>query len=96
MQGQRIPSPQTEEARSDATVLRLLVCDNFGLWTVGEVANAIGDYVEATDALVRLRHAGLVHRLGEFVFASRPALRAVVLTDGLEEGHREEGGAGCD
>jgi len=48
-------------------------------WSLDEVARELGDSVRATDALNRLHAAGLVHRIGDFVFAARPALHAARL-----------------
>ena len=46
-----------------------------GPWTVTELAREVGCEVKAAEAVVRLHAAGLVHRSGELVFASRPAAR---------------------
>lgn len=44
-------------------------------WSIAEVQRAIGDDGQAQDALTNLHADGLVHRLGDFVFASRAAGR---------------------
>ncbi len=43
-------------------------------WLPSEVELEIGDRVATVDALNRLYAEGLVHRLGEFVFATRAAV----------------------
>jgi predicted transcriptional regulator len=53
----------------------LLDPDSPGPWTVGELAREVGCDLAAADAVARLDAAGLVHRNGELVFASRPATR---------------------
>ncbi|MGH2831887.1 MAG: hypothetical protein ACRDK2_03855 [Solirubrobacteraceae bacterium] len=47
-----------------------------GLWSVDELARALGDPLKAIDGLRRLESYGLVHRLDDFVFPSRAAVRA--------------------
>jgi hypothetical protein len=54
-----------------------------GLWSVTEVAQAIGNEIDALDALVGLHAAGLIHRCHEFVFVTRPAVRLTRLFGGL-------------
>ncbi|MDX6699473.1 MAG: hypothetical protein QOE65_2870 [Solirubrobacteraceae bacterium] len=69
-------SPVEDEERNDVAVLALLLSDHARPWSDDEVAREIGDPTAATDSLARLYGAGLVHRLGGFVFATRPALRS--------------------
>ena len=45
-------------------------------WAVRELVLEIGDRIDVEDALANLRGAGLVHRCGEFVWATRAALAA--------------------
>ncbi|HEY7892112.1 MAG TPA: hypothetical protein VIC05_07885 [Solirubrobacteraceae bacterium] len=47
-----------------------------GLWSVEEVVRALGNRTGAADSLMRLERDGLIHRHGEFVFATRAAIRA--------------------
>jgi hypothetical protein len=47
---------------------------------VQEVSRELGDPEDAADGLRRLMGAGLVHRLHDFVFATRAALRADQIT----------------
>jgi predicted transcriptional regulator len=77
MHDQRSPTVAEDEERADFAVLNLLLGDDAQRpWTVEEVAREIGDRIATVDALARLYGAGLVHRFEEFVFATRPALRA--------------------
>jgi hypothetical protein len=48
-------------------------------WSVAELEREIGDRVRTADALTRLYAAGLIHRLDEYVFATRAAVRGVEL-----------------
>jgi hypothetical protein len=57
----------------------LLTGDGPGLWSMGELARALGGEVVAADAVAGLSAAGLVHRHGEFVFATRATVRCVHL-----------------
>ncbi len=50
-------------------------------WSVQELAREIGNELRATDAIVSLQAAGLVHRCHEFVWASRSAVRFHQLAD---------------
>ena len=69
-----------QEDRADAEVLAMLVAEDAQRpWSLDEVARELGNPVRATDALNRLHAAGLVHRIGDFVFAARPALHAARL-----------------
>ena len=80
MQEQRMPGApervQPSEERLDNLVLGLTLDGPTWLWGVDEIAREIGDPVGAQDAVARLTAAGLVHRIGEFVFATRSARRA--------------------
>ena len=70
--------------RGERAVLCLLMDpDAPELWSVGEVAQAIGSETEAIDALVGLHAAGLIHRCHEFVFVTRATLRLTRLVGGL-------------
>jgi len=70
----------SEETRDNDTLARLLEA-SFP-WTVEEVAREVGDLSDAVDALGRLTEAGLVHRVGDFVFPTRAACRAAELQVG--------------
>ncbi len=43
-------------------------------WLPGEIELEIGDRISTVDAIDQLYAEGLVHRLGEFVFATRAAV----------------------
>jgi hypothetical protein len=68
-------SAADEEERIDTAVLALLLDDHGRPWSDDEVAREVGDPMATTDSLARLHGAGLIHRLGGFVFATRTALR---------------------
>jgi hypothetical protein len=58
------------------TLLDLLLTDEApGLWSHDEIARAMGDPVVAIDATDTLHAAGLIHRVGDFVFPTRAAAR---------------------
>jgi hypothetical protein len=60
----------------DSLVLGLVLDGASWLWSVDEIGREIDDRAGVQDAVPRLGSAGLLHRLGEFVFASRSARRA--------------------
>jgi hypothetical protein len=73
------PSPYTGDVLrvSDSAVYGLLILpDEQRPWSVGEVARELGSPIDVEDALAHLHGAGLVHRCGEFVWATRAALAA--------------------
>jgi hypothetical protein len=78
MHDQGSPTPADGPESVEQAVLSMLVAHG-GVWSDDEVAREMGDPVAATDALANLYGAGLVHRLSGFVFATRPAVRAVEL-----------------
>jgi hypothetical protein len=45
------------------------------LWSFEELVREIGDEVVVQDALAHLNASGLIHRLEQFVFATRAATR---------------------
>jgi hypothetical protein len=58
-------------------LLDLLLSDESpGLWSHDEIARAMGDPVVAIDATDTLHAAGLLHRIGDFVFPTRAAARS--------------------
>jgi hypothetical protein len=73
-------STQTVAEREDivdkAILALVLTPEEQRPWSVHEVELEMGDKLDTIDSLARLRAAGLVHRCGEFVFASRAALIA--------------------
>jgi hypothetical protein len=77
MHAQSSPTPASDEDRIDASILAFLADpDEQRPWSDEEVAREVGDRLVAGDALARLHRLGLVHRLGGFVFATRPARQA--------------------
>ena len=72
---QPIP-PADSEARAEWAVLNLLIdSDAQRPRSVEEIIRERGDRVEAIDAIDRLYGYGLIHRTGEFVFATQAAVR---------------------
>jgi len=69
-------TPAEDDEQTEATILTLLLNPKVQRpWAVDEVIREIGRPDDTTDAIARLHAAGLVHRLDEFVFATRAALR---------------------
>jgi hypothetical protein len=80
-----IPGDRTLGDRMDGserTVLLVLFHDPLP-WTVEELGRELGDRGDAIDAVGRLVGAGLVHRLGDFVFPTRAARRSDELYEGV-------------
>lgn len=59
-----------------AGVLGLLLEEDHPLWTIDEIARDLDHRIGAIDACDRLHAAGLIHRCGDFVLATRAAARA--------------------
>lgn len=76
MHDKAIGSPAEQEIEADGEILRMLLLDWRGPWTVEEIGREMDDPVEAVDGVMRLARAGLVHRLDGFVFPTRTAVRA--------------------
>lgn len=70
----RMPAEEDERVQQGILVL-LLDQDAQRPWSVAEVEREIGEQIATADALASLHAAGLVHRCGGFVFATRAALR---------------------
>ena len=65
------------ESYWDSTVLQTLCDPDYQQpASAEEIAREVGDRLAAEDALERLYRAGLIHRLDDFVWATRAALRA--------------------
>src|SRR3981081_772243 len=73
---ERTAECHVSEEQRDNSVLNLLFCNAPWPWSVAEIAREFQDHDGAVDAVARLTEAGLVHRLGEFVFPTRTARRA--------------------
>jgi hypothetical protein len=67
-----------QEDHTDKVLLEYLLLSKWP-WSVEELGRKINDPTDAEDAVARLHAEGLVHRLGDFVFPSRAALRSVHL-----------------
>lgn len=70
------PEDLVSEQDRDLNVLNLLLVDSPWPWSVEEIARELQNRLDAEDAVCRLVGAGLVHRLGVFVFPTRAARRA--------------------
>ena len=76
MHDETTSGPALELDRVQSTLLELLLTDEApGLWSHDEIAHAMGDPVIAVDAVEALHAAGLLHRVGDFVFPTRAAAR---------------------
>jgi hypothetical protein len=81
--------PTQRDAAREFDVAERLVLDTLldpdfpGPWTIQELGRAMGNEVEAADAVMGLDRAGLVHRIDQYVFASWPAARAMQLGEAL-------------
>lgn len=76
---QNDPSPTPKEVLrvfESGIYHRLVAPSQQRPWAVRELALELGDQIEVEDALAQLHAAGLVHRCGEFVWATRAALAA--------------------
>lgn len=66
----------------DERAVLLLLFEDRMPWTLDELGREIKDRGDAADAVSALARAGLVHRLGDFVFPTRAARRSDELYDG--------------
>ncbi|HWY18446.1 MAG TPA: hypothetical protein VNY27_07010 [Solirubrobacteraceae bacterium] len=72
---QPIP-PDDPEAQAEWAILNLLIdSEQQRPRSVEEIIRERGNRIDALDAIDRLHSAGLIHRNGEFVFATRAAIR---------------------
>jgi predicted transcriptional regulator len=80
MQQQRIPDERRGTGLSDdeldSTVISFVLDGDSWPWSLEEIAHELGDKADAEDAVARLAGAGLVHRIGDFAFATRSLRRA--------------------
>ena len=81
MQGQPNETVAEGVRRTERTILTLLLSDGQCVWSVEELVADIGRRLETIDAVASLNAAGLIHRCGDFVFATRAAIRF----DGIEQ-----------
>ncbi len=78
MRDQRSSRPCAARRSDDVqlVVLSLLLdAESPGPWSLEELARAVGCESAAAEAVVGLHAAGLAHRCGAFVFATRAASR---------------------
>lgn len=66
---------ERERAR-DSSILSLLLREPGYPWSRDELARAFRDDLYTIDAVARLEEAGLLHRIGEFVFPTLACRRA--------------------
>jgi hypothetical protein len=75
------------EESVDEALFSLLIHDHLGLWSIGELSRSLTSSSQAAasgevetcdteDAIERLYAAGLIHRIGIYVFATRAAYAA--------------------
>jgi hypothetical protein len=81
MQDENNETVAERDHRTEQTILTLLLSDCQCVWSVEELVAEIGRRLDTTDAVVALKAAGLIHRCGDFVFATRAAIRF----DGIEQ-----------
>jgi hypothetical protein len=75
MHDQPSPSAGEQMDQLDRSLLSTLTSDeSHRPWSVAEIEREIA--TDPSAALNRLARAGLIHRLGDFVWATRPAVRA--------------------
>jgi hypothetical protein len=73
---QPTPDLACDEARIDWAILNLLIdSDQQRPRAIEELIREHGNQRDALDGIDRLHGAGLIHRTGEFVFATRAAIR---------------------
>ncbi len=78
-----MPDIDRTDSQDDNCILFYILGEPSPLpWTVDELGREMGDPIAAHDAVGRLVGAGLLHRLGEFVFPTRVARRAYELQIG--------------
>jgi hypothetical protein len=68
-------TPAEREDQRDKLILHI-VCEELVPWTVAEIGRELDSPNDVIDGVGCLARAGLVHRLGEFVFPTRAARRA--------------------
>jgi uncharacterized protein (DUF934 family) len=67
--------PADDEERAEKGILSLLLASDSRPWSIAELERERGEHLGTVDAVASLHAAGLIHRCGEFVFASRAAVR---------------------
>jgi hypothetical protein len=82
MQDQTNETVGEQNRKTEHAILALLLSDRQCVWSVDELVAETGRQLDTVDALGELKAAGLVHRCGEFVFATRAAIKL----DGIFQG----------
>ncbi len=72
MHSKPISEAELSETGSELAVMHFLLMDQ-PVWSQAELATALGDRIDAEDAVSRLAASGLVNRWGDFCCASRAA-----------------------
>jgi hypothetical protein len=71
------PTPADEDTTTDGAIFGMLSHpDEQRPWSVEEIAREMGDHNATEDGLARLYGSGLIHRCGDFVWATRAGLRS--------------------
>lgn len=71
------PTPKVSQDAVESSILAHLTCDNHQRpISVDELIRDYHDRIVTEDAIANLHRDGLIHRLGDFVFATRAAVRA--------------------
>lgn len=71
-------TPAEHADMSEKEVLYLLTGDDLPVWSVDDIGRAIGNQLDAIDAVGNLAAAGLIHQTSDgFIFATRAASRMV-------------------
>jgi hypothetical protein len=78
---QSTPTVAEQDINADGNILLWLTQDDAQRpWSVDEIIREYGKRADAVDALARLHGVGLIHRMGEFVWATRAALYAEAIS----------------
>lgn len=78
-----MPDIDRSDRQDDSCILFYILSETEPFpWTVDELGREMDDPIAAHDAVGRLVSAGLLHRVGEFVFPTRVARRAYELQIG--------------
>ena len=76
MQDEISRMPVDDEERAEKGILSLLLAsDSQRPWSIAELERERGEHLGTVDAVASLHAAGLIHCCGEFVFATRAAVR---------------------
>jgi hypothetical protein len=77
MPNESTPTPTDEDRITDGAIFGMLSDgDEQRPWSVEEIAREMGDHNATEDGLARLYGSGLIHRCGDFVWATRAGLRS--------------------